>query len=160
VKGRQLLVDTHGLLLKVLVSAAAAPDRDGARRRAHAVRLDGPHVPRRSLVCSWSGPLPPMGGQLVEDLRPLVGWPVAVVNRSATQPRSAFAVQPPRWIVARTFGWVGGFRRLSTDDEDQVESSEALIYAAMSRLMLRTLTRSSAPSSPAGYLSKRFLREG
>jgi putative transposase len=89
-------------------------------------------------------------GQLVEDLRQQMGWQVEVVKRSDTQPRSAFAVQPHRWIVERTFGWFGGFRRLSKDYEYQVESSEALIYAAMSHLMLRKLTRSSAPSSPAG----------
>lgn len=79
-----------------------------------------------------------------------MGWNVEVVTRSDTQPRNAFAVQPHRWIVERTFGWFGGFRRLSKDYEYQAESSEALIYAAMSHLMLRKLTRSSAPSSPAG----------
>jgi putative transposase len=148
VKGRKrhLLVDTQGLLLKVVVSAADVQDRDGARLLAHAVRLYGPHLPRLSLV--WADAA--YGGQLVEDLRQLVGWQVEVVKRSDTQPRSAFAVQPHRWIVERTFSWFGGFRRLSKDYEYQVESSEALIYAAMSHLMLRKLTRSSAPSSPAG----------
>jgi putative transposase len=148
VTGRQrhLLVDTQGLLLKVVVSAADVQDRDGARLLAHAVRLYGPHLPRLSLV--WADAA--YGGQLVEDLRQLVGWQVEVVKRSATPPRSAFAVQPHRWIVERTFSWFGGFRRLSKDDDYQVESSEALIYAAMSHLMLRKLTRSSAPSSPAG----------
>ena len=121
-------------------------DRDGARLLAHAVRLYGPHLPRLSLV--WADAA--YGGQLVEDLCQLVGWQVEVVKRSDTQPRSAFALQPHRWIVERTCSWFGGFRRLSKDYEYQVESSEALIYAAMSHLMLRTLTRSSAPSSPAG----------
>jgi putative transposase len=148
VKGRKrhLLVDTQGLLLKVVVSAADVQDRDGARLLAHAVRLYGPHLSRLSLV--WADAA--YGGQLVEDLRELMGWEVEVVKRSDTQPRSAFAVQPHRWIVERTFGWFGGFRRLSKDYEYQVESSEALIYAAMSHLLLRKLTRSSAPSSPAG----------
>jgi putative transposase len=148
VKGRKrhLLVDTQGLLLKVVVSAADVQDRDGARLLAHALRLYGPDLPRLSLV--WVDAA--YGGQLVEDLRQLMDWNVEVVKRSDTQPRSAFAVQPHRWIVERTFGWFGGFRRLSKDYEYQVESSEAFIYAAMSHLMLRKLTRSSAPSSPAG----------
>jgi putative transposase len=148
VKGRKrhLLVDTQGLLLKVVVSAADVQDRDGARLLAHALRLYGPDLPRLSLV--WADAA--YGGQLVEDLRQLMGWNVEVVKRSDTQPRSAFAVQPHRWIVERTFGWFGGFRRLSKDYEYQVESSEAFIYAAMSHLMLRKLTRLSAPSSPAG----------
>jgi putative transposase len=148
VKGRKrhLLADTQGLLLKVVVSAADVQDRDGARLLAHALRLYGPHLPRLSLV--WADAA--YGGQLVEDLRQLMGWNVEVVKRSDTQPRSAFAVQPHRWIVERTFGWFGGFRRLSKDYEYQVESSEAFIYAAMSHLMLRKLTRLSAPSSPAG----------
>jgi putative transposase len=90
------------------------------------------------------------GGRLVEDLRQLMGWEVEVVKRSDTQPRSACAVQPHRWIVERTFSWWGGCRRLSKDYEYQVESSEALIYAGMSHLMLRRLARSPGPSSPAG----------
>jgi putative transposase len=139
VKGRKrhLLVDTQGLLLKVVVSAADVQDRDGARLLAHAVRLYGPHLPRLSLV--WADAA--YGGQLVEDLRQLMGWEVAVVKRSNTQPRTAFAVQPHRWIVERTFSWFGGFRRLSKDYEYELESSEAMIYAAMSHLLLRRLAK-------------------
>ena len=76
-----------------------------------------------------------------------------MVKRSDTPPRSTFAVQPHRWIVERTFSWWGGLRRLSRDYEYQVESSEALIYAGMSHLLLRRLTHSpviDARSSPAG----------
>ena len=61
------------------------------------------------------------------------------------------AIQPRRWVVERTFGWWGGFRRLSKDYEYELESSEALLYAAMSHLLLRRLTRRT-PSAcgPAG----------
>ena len=143
---RHLLVDTQGFVLKVVVSAADVQDRDGARLLAHSVRLYGPHLPRLSLVWADAG----YAGQLVDDLRQLMGWEVEVVKRGDTQPRTTFAVQPHRWIVERTFSWWGGLRRLSKDYEYQVESSEALIYVGMSHLMLRKLTRSSAPSSPAG----------
>jgi putative transposase len=151
VKGRKrhLLVDTQGFVLKVVVSAADVQDRDGARLVAQALRLYGPEFPRLSLV--WADAA--YGGQLVDDLRQFMGWTLEVVKRSDTQPRSAFTVQPHRWIVERTFSWWGGLRRLSKDYEYQVESSEALIYAGMSHLMLRRLTRLPAaqtPSSPAG----------
>lgn len=143
---RHLLVDTQGFVLQVVVSAADVQDRDGARLRAYALRLYGPELPRLSLV--WADAA--YAGQLVDELRQLMGWEVEVVKRSDTQPRSAFAVQPHRWIVERTFSWLGGCRRLSKDYEYQVESSEALIYAAMSHLMLRRLARSPAPSSSTG----------
>jgi putative transposase len=148
VKGRKrhLLVDTQGLVLKVVVSAANVQDRDGARLLAQALRFYGPQFPRLSLV--WADAA--YGGQLVDALRQLMGWQLEVVKRADTQPRSAFAVQPHRWIVERTFSWLEGCRRLSKDYEYQVESSEALIYAAMSHLMLRRLARSPVPSSSTG----------
>jgi putative transposase len=149
VKGRKrhLLVDTQGFVLKAVVSAADVQDRDGARLLAHALRLYGPELPRLSLVWADAG----YGGRLVEELRAQLGWRLEVVKRSAPQRRDAFAVQPHRWIVERTFGWFGGFRRLSKDYEYELESSEALIYVAMSHLLLRRLARRApAVSSPDG----------
>jgi putative transposase len=116
VKGRKrhLLVDTQGFVLKVVVSAADVQDRDGARLRAQALRFDGPAFPRLSLVWADAGD----AGQLAEDLRQPMGgrsrWSnAATLSRAA--PCSAFAVQPQRWIVERTFIWVGGCRRLSVE---------------------------------------------
>ena len=144
---RHLLVDTQGFVLKVVVSAADVQDRDGARLLAHAVQRYGPDLPRLSLV--WADAA--YAGPLADDLRQQMGWTLAVVKRSDLQPRGSFAVQPHRWIVERTFSWWGGLRRLSKDYEYQVESSEALIYAGMSHLMLRRLSRRAQPLSiPAG----------
>ncbi len=56
-------------------------------------------------------------GPLVEELRERMGWEVEIVTRSDTQPKDAFAVQPHRWIVERTFAWWGGLRRVSKDYE-------------------------------------------
>jgi putative transposase len=140
------LVDTQGFVLKVVVSAADVQDRDGARLLTHALRLYGPQLPRLSLVWADAG----YAGPLADELRQQVGWTLAVVTRADTQPHRPLAVQPHRWIVERTFSWWGGLRRLSNDYEYQVESSEALIYAGMSHLMLRRLTRVPARSSPAG----------
>ena len=144
---RHLLVDTQGFVLKVVVSAANVQDRDGARLLAQALRLYGPDLPRLSLVWADAG----YGGHLADDLRRQMGWTLEVVKRPDTQARGTFAVQAHRWIVERTFSWWGGLRRLSKDYEYQVESSEALIYAGMSHLMLRRLTRRTPSlSSPAG----------
>jgi putative transposase len=143
---RHLLVDTQGFVLKVVVSAADTQDRDGARLLAQALRCYGPELPRLTKIWADAG----YGGPLVEELRQQMGWEVEIVKRSDQQPKGTFAVQPHRWIVERTFAWWGGLRRLSKDFEYQVESSEALIYAGMSHLMLRRLARTTASSSPAG----------
>jgi putative transposase len=50
-----------------------------------------------------------------------------------------FEVLPKRWVVERTFGWLNWFRRLSKDYERLPEMSEAAIYAAMTRMMVRRL---------------------
>jgi putative transposase len=52
-----------------------------------------------------------------------------------------FEVQPKRWIVERTFAWLGRYRRLSKDYERMTETSEAVIQVAMVHLMLRHLCR-------------------
>ena len=55
--------------------------------------------------------------------------------------RKGFAVLPKRWIVERTFGWLTKQRRLAKDYKSLPETSEAMIYAAMIRLMLTRLAR-------------------
>jgi len=120
-------------------------DRDGGRLVAHAVRLFGPDLPRLSHI--WADAA--YGGSLVEELRERCGWDVEIVKRSDGQ--RGFQVQPRRWVVERTFGWFGGFRRLSKDYEYELESSEAMIYAAMSHLLLRRIDRQAHPApSPDG----------
>ena len=144
---RHLLVDTQGFVLKVVVSAADVQDRDGARLVAQALRRYGPDLPRLALVWADAG----YAGPLADDLRQQMGWTLEVVKRSDRQLRGTFAVQPHRWIVERTFSWWGGLRRLAKDYEYQVESSEALIYAGMSHLLLRRLSRRTPlAASPAG----------
>jgi transposase len=56
-------------------------------------------------------------------------------------PPQGFQVLPPRWVVERTFSWIDQNRRMSKDYEQLCASGEAFVYAAMSRLMLRRLTR-------------------
>jgi putative transposase len=105
---------------------------------AHALRLFGPEPPRLALV--WADAAP--GGALVEERHEQFGWRVEIVKRPEERPKPpGFQVQPHRWIVGRSFGWFGGVRRLSRGYEDELESSEATIYAAMSHRMLRRLGR-------------------
>lgn len=59
-----------------------------------------------------------------------------VTNRGQQR---AFALQPQRWIVERTLGWLNRFRRLSKDDEQRPDVAEAFIYLSMSHLILRRL---------------------
>jgi transposase len=56
-------------------------------------------------------------------------------------PPRGFQVLPRRWVVERSFAWIGHNRRMSKDYERQCASSEAFVYAAMSRLMVRRLAR-------------------
>lgn len=58
-------------------------------------------------------------------------------NPAATPQKPGFEILPRRWVVERTFGWLGRNRRLSKDYEGLPESEEALIYLAMVNLMLR-----------------------
>ena len=70
------------------------------------------------------------------------GLTLAIVRR--TEP--GFKLLPRRWVVERTFAWLGRNRRLSKDYEQLPEVSEAMVYAAMVRLMLRRLAE-AAPNA-------------
>src|SRR5215207_4590080 len=70
--------------------------------------------------------------------------PAAVALRALEEKPRGFLVLPRRWVVERTFAWLGLSRRFSTDYERLPETAEAMIYWAMSRLMLRRLTRRAA----------------
>ena len=145
---RHLLVDTLGLVCKVQVTAADIGDRDGAV--ALLGRLDRRRFPRLRHGWADSG----YRGPFLDWTRQRRGIAFQVVSRSdgGRKPRwlppgvsppivSAFAVVPRRWVVERTFAWLGRYRRLSKDYEYLTATSEAVIYLAMTRLLLRRLTR-------------------
>ena len=77
---------------------------------------------------------------------PRWGWyPIGV----EPPPVPAFTVLPRRWVVECTIAWVGRYRRLSKEYEYLPETSEAMIYLAMSRLMLRRLARQAPYGVPS-----------
>ena len=134
VKGRKrhILVDTIGLLLIVVVHTANIQDRDGAKLVLEQVK--GKFY-RLQLIWADAG----YSGQLVDWVTVVCGWILEIVKRS--DDIKGFKVLPHRWVVERTFGWLGRYRRLSKDYEGLTESSQAFIYAAMIHIMIRRLSR-------------------
>jgi len=130
VKGRKrhLLVDTLGLLLVIVVLAANVQDRDGAKQVV--AQAEG-RFPRLRII--WADGS--YAGQLIGWVKQRTGWLLEIVKRSDTQ--KGFVVLPKRWIVERTFAWLGRYRRLSKDYEARTESSTAMVYVAMIQIMLR-----------------------
>ena len=131
---RHIVVDTLGLLLAVVVHTADIQDRDGARLAL--ARLAG-RFPRLKVVWADDGYRGPKLGEWLRRLAP--GWVLDVVSRPTRA--SGFQVLPKRWIVERTFAWLGRYRRLSKDYEGLPETSETWIRIAMIDRMLHRLGR-------------------
>ena len=135
VKGRKrhLAVDTLGLLLAVVVHSAALQDRTGAKLVLAALAAAG--FPRLRLLWADGG----YRGKLVAWAWERCGWLLQIVKRNDDV--KGFQVLPRRWVVERTFAWLGRYRRLSKDYEYLTASSEAMIHVAMIHLMLVRLAR-------------------
>jgi putative transposase len=125
------MVDTLGLILAVVVHAADIQDRDGAKLVLRKMRK---LYPRLKLIWADGG----YAGKLIEWTKALGGWVLEIVKRS--DEIVGFAVLPRRWVVERTFGWIGRYRRMSKDYETLPASSEAMIYLAMINLMVHRLS--------------------
>jgi putative transposase len=131
---RHILVATLGLLLAVIVHSANIQDRAGAR---YLLTYIADWLPRVHTLVADGG----YAGQLVGWVRETFGWSVRVVKRTAEM--VGFEVLPARWVVERTFAWLGNYRRLSKDYEGRTEVSEAFVYIAMIHLMLRRFDQSN-----------------
>ena len=157
VKGRRrhLLVDTQGLLLKVKVQAGNISDCEGGKLLL--LTIVGMFLRLTHLFVDGG-----YKGKWVAWVRETLGWTVEVVQHSYAEIRGiwlpegqkltpeqvamfrgyrTFKVLPRRWVVERTLAWICRSRRHSKDYEYLPESSEALIYAAMIRLMLTRLAK-------------------
>lgn len=133
IKGRKrhVLVDTLGNLLEVVVTAANLDDRKGARLLLHKVERQ---IALR-LLKIWAD----KGYQ--GDLRDWLTseWQIALEIVSAQAGQQGFAVQPRRWVVERSFAWLGKYRRLSKDYERDTLNSEAFIYLASISTLLKRI---------------------
>lgn len=127
---RHLVVDTLGLILAVVVHAANVQDRDGAQLVLRKLRGLYPRLKR---IWADGG----YAGKLVDWTKRMGGWILEIVKRSDDV--VGFAVLPKRWIVDRTFGWLGRYRRMSKDYEMLTASSEAMILIAMINVMVHRL---------------------
>jgi putative transposase len=135
VKGRKrhLMVDVLGLILMVVVHGADIQDRDGAKLLLE--RIKG-HFSRLRLIWADGG----YAGALVQWVRAWRLWrPLRLEIIKRRDGAVGFEVLPRRWVVERTFGWLGRWRRLSKDYEYLTQTSEAMIYVAMIHLMVRRL---------------------
>jgi putative transposase len=133
---RSLIVDTMGLLMRVVVHAADVSDLVGGKLVAALVQ-------RLTTTIRIVFGDQHYGGQFAEHAHQQHGWEVEVKQQPAGA--AGFVVVAKRWIVERTLGWLTWYRRLSKDYEQYPDVSEAFIYVAMIHLMLRRL-------KPAGTL--------
>ena len=133
-------MDTIGLVLGVVVHAANIQDRDGAKLVFEKIKGK---FSRLKLIWADGG----YAGQLVEWVKNACGWLLEIVKRD---PKAiGFQLLPRRWVVERTFGWFGRYRRLSKDYEFQTDTSENMILIAMIQLMVHRLTRNSQAIIPS-----------
>jgi putative transposase len=135
VKGRKrhMVTDTQGFLLAVLVHAANIQDNHGA-------------VP---LLASLRGSFPTLrhifadrvyrGDKLRNAIAEFGRWTIEIVTRS--EQVGTFKPEPKRWVIERTFAWLGRNRRLAKDCEATIASAEAWFLIASVRLLSRRLAR-------------------
>lgn len=128
---RHILVDTNGLLLRVLAHPADITESEGAEwllvnhqaafPRLKVIRVDQGY---KDWLVAWAAEH--------YDLT------IEVIEKPANQ--VGFVVAPKRWVVERTFAWLGRNRRLSKDYERLPEASESWVYLGSIHLMLKRLT--------------------
>lgn len=136
---RHVLVDTLGLILMVVVTSASVQDGAGAllvlQRYFDQVK--------RSLYNRWcrlkliwaDGAY----ASTADAIRRRFGWKLSVILRPENI--KGFVVLPKRWVVERTFGWLGRYRRLARDYEHTVASSQTMVYIASTRRMLKMASK-------------------
>jgi transposase len=136
IKGRKrfISVDTLGLVLRVLVTAASVGEREGGKQVLQRVKQMGQSVARLHTIWVDGGF---DGEPFLKWVMDVCRWIVIVVLRP--EQSRGFVLLPKRWVVERTFGWLMNCRRLVRDYERLPEVSEAFIYLAMIRIMVRRL---------------------
>jgi putative transposase len=142
---RHILVDTQGTLLKAKLHPADIHDRPGAELLLAGVADQFPAIRLMWADTAYRG--------LREWLLTTLGWALTISKHWWTglhgiwalpgQPLptipTGFHVLARRWVVERTFAWLGRNRRLAKDYERLIETGEMLLYLGMSRILLRRL---------------------
>ncbi len=135
IKGRKrhIVTDTLGLLIGLIVHGADVQDRDGASAVLKSIRHAFPWLRHIFADGAYAGP------KLKGALAKIGDWTMEIVKRSDSA--KGFEVLPRRWVVERTFAWLGRCRRLAKDFEKTIASAEAWITIAHIRLVTRRLAR-------------------
>jgi transposase len=124
-------VDTLGLIVALVVTPGDVQDRDCIAPLLKVARRMFPSIERAVADGGYQGPT------TAAAVRADAGIPLDIVKRSDTA--SGFVVLPKRWIVERTFGWLGRCRRLAKDFENLTRTHMAFVILAMIRLMSRRI---------------------
>jgi putative transposase len=130
---RHLLVDTLGMVLKAKVHTADLQDRAAVSLVLEGAAQEFPGLKHLWVDQGYTG----TGKAWIEEH---LGWSVEVVKHPP-EPKKFRGPLPRRWVAERTIGWLSQSRRMSKDYERLCETSQAMIHAVMSRLMLRRLAR-------------------
>lgn len=135
VKGRKrhIVTDTQGHLVGLLVHAADIQDRDGAVAVLASIRRLYPWLRHLFADAAYAG------GKLTDALAKLGRWTIEIIRRCDTA--KGFHILPRRWVVERTFAWLGRCRRLTKDFEATIASATAWVFIAHIRLLTRRLAR-------------------
>jgi putative transposase len=135
IKGRKrhIVTDTEGWLLTLLVHTADVQDNHGA---VPVLRSLGQRFPKLRHIFADRVY---RGQKLLDALSDLGRWTIEIVTRKQTI--GTFKPEPRRWVVERTFAWLGRNRRLAKDFEASIASAEAWIMIASVRLLSRRLAR-------------------
>ncbi len=133
IKGRKrhIVTDTEGHLVGLVVHEADVQDRDGAPLVLRSIRHLYPWLRHIFADGGYAG------DKLRDALRQLGDWSLEIVKRS--DDAKGFVVVRRRWVVERTFAWLGRCRRLAKDFEASIASAEAWILVASIRLLTRRL---------------------
>jgi len=135
IKGRKrhIVTDTNGFMVGLLVHGAGVQDRDGAVPTLQSIRRFYPFLRHIFADGGYAG------NKLKQALTGNGVWSIKVVRRC--DDRKGFKVLPRRWVVERTFAWLGRSRRLAKDWEKSIRSSTAWTLIAHIRILMRRLAR-------------------
>ncbi len=135
IKGRKrhIAVDTQGNLLNPIVHSADIQDRDGAPQLLQSIRFLYPWLRHIFADGGYAGP------KLAAALKGKGQWTIEIVKRLDTQ--IGFTILPKRWVVERTFAWLGRCRRLAKDFETSIQSATAWIFIAHIKILARKIPR-------------------